>query len=119
MIKIKMMIIFEISFSQNNIAYEIKIWQIFSQHICVLVYIDRMVTETHDRMEQNKQFHCILFQILIPEATLYLSLDPKNFDLGIPDPKPKPFANITGKLWTVLFHSGFYIVTTILFGVSV
>ena len=44
-------------------------------------------------MEQNGPFHSVLFWILYPEAILYLSLDPKFFDLGIPNPKSKLFAN--------------------------
>ena len=39
----------------------------------------------------NGLFHPILLQILCPEAIQYLSLNPKNFDLGIPNPKSNLF----------------------------
>ena len=42
-------------------------------------------------MERNGLFHSGLFRILHHEAILYLSLNPKNFDLGIPNSKLKLF----------------------------
>ena len=53
----------------------------------------RVVTKTRNGMERNGLFHSVVFQILRHEAVLYLSPNPKNFDLGIPDPKSKLFAN--------------------------
>ena len=59
-------------------------------------------------LEWNGLFYFVLFRILLPEAILYLSLDPKHFDLGIPNPKSKLFVNswkITERF--VPFRSGF------------
>ena len=44
-------------------------------------------------MERNRLFYPILFQILRPEAIQYHSLNPKNFDFGIPNPKSRVFVN--------------------------
>ena len=44
-------------------------------------------------MELNGLFRSVLFRILRIEAILYLSLDPKNFNLGIPNAKLKLFIN--------------------------
>ena len=40
---------------------------------------------------RNGLFHSVLLRILYPEAILYLSLDPKTIDLGIPNPKLELF----------------------------
>ena len=58
----------------------------------------QLCTKTWNGMEQNGPFHIVLFWILRPEAILYLSLNPKNFYLGIPDPKscPAPFYSVSG-----------------------
>ena len=50
-----------------------------------------VVTKTQNEMERNGLFHSILLRILCPEAIQSLSLNPKNFNLGIPDPKLKLF----------------------------
>ena len=44
-------------------------------------------------MEQNELFRPVFFWILHPEAIQSLSLNPKNFGLGIPNPKLKLFVN--------------------------
>ena len=44
-----------------------------------------VVTKTRNGMEQKGQFHSVVFRILRPEAIDYISLNPKNFDLGIPN----------------------------------
>ena len=44
-------------------------------------------------MERNGLFRHVFFRILHPEAIQCLSLNPKNFDLGIPNPKTKLFVN--------------------------
>ena len=44
-------------------------------------------------MEPNGLFLSVLFRILRLEAILNLSLNPKNFDLGTPNPKSKLFVN--------------------------
>ena len=49
----------------------------------------RVVTKTRNGMERN--FHSILFQVLCPEAIQSLSVNLKNFNLGIPNPKSKLF----------------------------
>ena len=41
--------------------------------------------------ERNGLFHPVFFRILHPEAIQYLSLNPKNFDLGIRNSKLKLF----------------------------
>ena len=46
---------------------------------------------TKNRNVRNGLFHSVLFWILDPEAIRYPSLNPKNFDLGIPNPKSKFF----------------------------
>ena len=51
--------------------------------------VQEVVTETRNGMEQNGLFHPVLFWILRLEAIQYLSLNPKNFNLGIPNPKLK------------------------------
>ena len=60
-----------------------------------------MVTKTQNRMERKGLFHTVLFRILLPEAIQYLSLNPENINLGIPNPKLKLLL-ITGKLRSVL-----------------
>ena len=67
---------------------------------CVLVNISRWLLNP----ERNGPFHFVLFQILHLEAIQYLSLNPKNFDLGIPNPKSELFL-ITRKLQSVLSRS--------------
>ena len=52
-----------------------------------------MVTKTWNGTEQNRLFHFIFYQIVHPKAIQYMSLNPKNFNLGIPNPKFKHFAN--------------------------
>ena len=52
-----------------------------------------VVTKTRNGMELNRLFHPVLFQILRYEAIQSLSLNPKNFDLGIPNSKSKLFVN--------------------------
>ena len=56
-------------------------------------------------MKRNELFHSVLFWILRPESILYLFLDPKNFDLGIPNPKSKLFVKKLQliSLWSILF----------------
>ena len=44
-------------------------------------------------MERNRLFHPVLFRILRPIAIQSLPLIPKNFDLGIPNPKSELFVN--------------------------
>ena len=60
-----------------------------------------------DGWNWNGLFHSVVFRILIPKALLYLSLNPKNLDLGIPTPR-----NIFVNNWkiterSVPFLSGF------------
>ena len=50
-----------------------------------------VVTKTRNGMERNGLFHSVLLWILCPEAIQSLSPNPKNFDLGIPNPKLKLF----------------------------
>ena len=50
-----------------------------------------VVTKTRNGMERNRVFRPVLFRIFRPEAIQSLSLNPKNFDLGIPNPKSKLF----------------------------
>ena len=49
----------------------------------------QVVTKTWNEIKQTIPFHS--FRILYPEAILYLSPNPKNFDLDIPNPKLKIF----------------------------
>ena len=62
-------------FSYGTTPYEIKALQ-------------RVVTKT-----RNGLFHPVLFRILRLEAIQYLSLNPKNLNFGIPNPKSKLFVN--------------------------
>ena len=50
-----------------------------------------VVTKTRNGMKRKRVFHSVLFQILLPEAILYLSLNPKISDLGVPNPNSKLF----------------------------
>ena len=59
-------------------------------------------------MEQNRLFHPVPFWILRPEAIQYLSLNPKIFNVGIPNPKSKLFCQQLenyGAIRLILFHS--------------
>ena len=62
-----------------------------SDFVCMVTFWE--VTKTRNKMEQDELFHSVLFCIVRPEAGLYLSLNPKSFDLGIPNPKLKLFVN--------------------------
>ena len=45
--------------------------------------------KTQNGMEWNRLFHFVLFQIFLPKTIMYSNLDPKNLNLGIPNPKPE------------------------------
>ena len=53
------------------------------------MYTKTVVTKTRNRMEWNGLFRPVLFRIFHPKAIQYVSLNPKNFDLGVPNPKSK------------------------------
>ena len=60
------------------------------------------------KTRNGTDFRPVFFRILCPEAIQQLSLNPENFDLGIPNPKSKLFANnwkITER--SAPFHSKF------------
>ena len=49
--------------------------------------------KTRNGIEWNGLFHSVLFWILCPEAIQSPFLNPKNFNLGVPNPKSKLFVN--------------------------
>ena len=67
------------------------LWNGFWIASVFIVVVILVVTKTRNGVEQNGLFHPVLFRVLCPEAIYYLSLNPKNLDLGIPNSNSKLF----------------------------
>ena len=84
-------------FSYGTLTYEIIVERtILVREFCErnkgkLRYVKKVVTKTRNEMEQNRLFCPVLFRILHPEAIQSLSLNPKNFNLVIPNPESELF----------------------------
>ena len=52
-----------------------------------VIHVRTVVTKTWNKSEQNGLFHSILFWPVHTGSIQYFSLNPKKFNLGIPNPQ--------------------------------